>query len=254
MLGSVPSRSASSSRDRVAARAASAGSAGTTTSASSRRGTRAGSSAAAGSGCRRARRPCARRNSSLASSSQCRSSISVTVGCSSRDALDHLPHHAEQLALARLRVELRRRALRDRRRRGSRRAAAARRAKSSSSSTMRPAIFSRALRSSSLARDPEVGAEHLEDRQERDVLAVRDGARLRRRACRARGSARGTRSRAGSCRCPPRRPRRPPAPLPACASARARLRACAGRPRGRRSARGRARARRRSGCARRRGR
>ena len=74
-------------------RAASAGSAGTTTSASSRRGTPAGSSRSS-----RLRLPArastmCSRNSALAASSQCRSSIIVTVGCASLDALDHLAHH-----------------------------------------------------------------------------------------------------------------------------------------------------------------
>ena len=97
---------------------------------------------------------------------------------------------------------------------------------------MRPAIFSRALRSSSSSGDAEVGAEQLEDRAGTGCCARGRRRAPRRRACRGRGSARGTRSTGGSSRCPPRPPRPPPGRCPprVCSSASSSVRRSAARP------------------------
>ncbi len=155
---------------------------------------------------------------------------------------------AMQLALARLRLELRRRALgigdaeeveEQRQRLGE----------ALVEQHQRPAIFSRALRSSSSCVDAEVGAEHLERSAGTGCSGRARRRGPRRRACRGRGSARRTRSTDGSCRCPPPPRRRPPGRCPARrlrerSLERAQIGGAADEAR-----RGRGRARRRSACA-----
>ena len=127
--------------------------------------------------CRRARRPCARGTRALAASSQCRSSISVTVGCASLTLWITWRITRDELALARLRIEPRRRALRigdaeeveeQRQRIGE---AVVEQHHAPGDLLARAAIVV-------LERDAEVGAEQLEDGQERNVAPVGDGAAL----------------------------------------------------------------------------
>ena len=81
-------------------------------------------------------------------------------------------------------------------------------AKASSSSASSPAIFCARLARPVLLGDAEQVAQQLEQRQIRNRLAVRRAVGLVDHRARGRGSARRTRRTGGSCRRPPRRPRR----------------------------------------------
>ena len=191
-------------------------------------------------------------HASLAPSIQCRSSIRITTGAPCDVALGEPPQDAEELPLARLRDPCAGPGSSDRARRRSR-------TRIGRTSTVllveqqhAPGDLLAHLLVRVLLGDAVVLAEHLQDREERDVLAVRDTA-AEARGAPPRGSARGTRSTAGSCPTPASATTPTTWPLPARTRARARRRGSACRRRGRRSASGRGRARRRSGCGPRRG-
>ena len=115
-------------------------------------------------------------DASLPSSIQCRSSITLTIARAGRRP-EQAADDAAQRPLARLGAQLRRRALGI----GHSQEVEHQRqvvGEVGVEQEHRPAIFSRAIRSGSRVVDAEVGAQHLQHRQERDRLAVRLSLRL----------------------------------------------------------------------------